>query len=142
MLLYDAPDICRTTYDPASGVMVATWWRLAHEHIVPNLRVQMAQVAAGARFLVIDVGDCLGAPTAEEQAWFVAEVFPSYKAHGLKAVINVVPRSGATRLGANRWQRSAGAAGFDTFDTSDVTTALDLIADRYGVRATLEAVTS
>ena len=52
---------------------------------------------------------------------------------GLKAMINVVPWSGATRLGANRWQRTASQLGFDTFDTSDVAAALDLIAERYGV---------
>ena len=46
------------------------------------------------------------------------------------------------RLGANRWQRSASKFGFDTFDTSDLAAALDLIAERYGVRASVEAVTT
>lgn len=142
MLLYEADDVCRTTYDPASQIMVATWWDMRHEHIRPNLVAQMDQVKAGVRFLVIDVGDCRGAPTPEDQAWFGDTVFPSYRAHGLQALINVVPRSGKTRLGANRWQRTASEFGFDTFDTSDVSAALDLIAERYGVRASLEAVTT
>lgn len=142
MLLYEAAGVCRTTYDPASHIMLATWWRLVHEHLRPNVERQVAQVAAGARYLVIDVGDCQGVPTADEQAWFAAEVFPACKVHGLKAVINVVPRSGVTRLGAARWQRTADRFGFDTFDTSDVAAALDLLADRYGARATLEAVSS
>lgn len=140
MLVYEAEGICRTTYDPASGVMVATWWVMDHDHVRPNLLAQVARVQAGARFLVIDVGECHGVPTPEHQAWFADAVFPAYRAAGLKAMINVVPRSGAARLGANRWQRTASAFGFDTFDTSDVEAALDLIAQRYGVRASAEAV--
>jgi len=142
MLVYQASDICRTTYDPASRIMVATWWVMDHQHIRPNLERQMAQVAAGARFLVIDVGECHGVPTAEDQAWFGEVVFPAYRRDGLRALINVVPKSGVTRLGANRWQRTASQSGVDTFDTSDVAAALDLLADRYGVRASLEAVSS
>ena len=142
MLLYQAKDTCRTTYDPASRIMVATWWNMDHDHIRPNLERQMEQVKAGARYLIIDVGECRGVPAPEDQAWFGDTVFPSYRDHGLKAMINVVPRSGVARLGANRWQRTATRFGFDTFDTSDVAAALDLIADRYGVRATVEAVTT
>jgi hypothetical protein len=142
MLLYQAHDVCRTTYDPESRIMVATWWNMVHEHIQPNLERQMAQVKAGARYLVIDVGECRGVPAPDDQAWFGEVVFPSYQRDGLKAMINVVPRSGVARLGANRWQRSASRFGFDTFDTSDVTAALELLAERYGVRATLDAVTS
>lgn len=142
MLLYQARGICRTTYDPASGIMVAAWWVMDHDHIRPNLTTQMAQVAAGVRYLIIDVGECLGVPTPEDQAWFGDTVFPAYRAAGLKALINVVPRSGAARLGAARWQRTASQFGFDTFDTSDVQAALDLIAARYGVRATVDAVTT
>jgi hypothetical protein len=142
MLLYEAEGVCRTTYDPASQIMVATWWNMLHEHIRPNLTAQMDQVRAGVRFLIIDVGDCLGAPTPEDQAWFGDTVFPSYRADGLIALINVVPRSGKARLGANRWQRTASEFGFYTFDTSDVATALDLIAERYGVRASVEAVST
>lgn len=142
MLLYQAKGICRTTYDPASGIMVAAWWVMDHAHIRPNLTTQMAQVRAGVRYLIIDVGECHGAPTPEDQAWFGDTVFPDYRAAGLRAMINVVPRSGVAQLGASRWQRTASQFGFDTFDTSDVQTALDLIAERYGVRATLEAVTT
>lgn len=142
MLLYQANDICLTTYDPASRIMVATWWTMAHEHIRPNLARQMDQVKAGARYLIIDVGECQGVPSPEEQAWFGDTVFPTYRAGGLKAMINVVPRSGVTRLGASRWQRSASRFGFDTFDTSDVAAALDLIAERYGVRARVEDLTA
>jgi hypothetical protein len=102
----------------------------------------MAQVKAGARYLVIDVGECRGVPAPEDQAWFGEVVFPDFQRDGLKAIINVVPKSGVARLGASRWQRSASRFGFDTFDTSDVAAALDLIAERYGVRATVDAVTS
>ncbi len=126
MLLYQAKDVCRTTYDPQSGIMVATWWVMDHDHIKPNLRAQMDQVKAGVRYLIIDVGDCHGVPTPEDQAWFGDTVFPSYRASGLKAMINVVPLSGAARLGANRWQKTASRFGFETFDTSDVAAALDL----------------
>jgi hypothetical protein len=140
MLIYEAKEICRTTYDPASRIIVATWWNMVHEHIRPNLERQMAQVKAGARYLVIDVGDCRGVPAPDDQAWFGDEVFPAYRRDGLRAMINVVPRSGVARLGANRWQRTASLAGFQTFDTSDVSAALDLIAEKFGVRATLEAV--
>jgi len=142
MLLYQATDICRTTYDPASQIMVAAWWTMDHEHIRPNLTRQMDQVRAGVRYLIIDVCDCRGVPTPEDQAWFGDTVFPAYRDAGLKAMINVVPRSGVARLGANRWQRTATRFGFDTFDTSDLAAALDLLADRYGVRATVEAVTT
>jgi len=142
MLVYQASGICRTTYDPESRIMVATWWTMVHDQIRPNLERQMAQVRAGARYLVIDVGECHGVPEAEDQTWFGEVVFPAYRRDGLRAVINVVPKSGVARLGANRWQRTAVQAGFDTFDTSDVAAALDLIAERYGVRATVEAVTS
>jgi hypothetical protein len=140
MLIYQARDVCLTTYDPESRILVATWWSMAHDHIRPNLERQMEQVAAGARYLVIDVAECRGVPAPEDQAWFGDTVFPAYRAAGLKAMINVVPKSGVARLGANRWQRTASQFGFDTFDTSDLPAALDLIAERYGVRATPEAV--
>jgi hypothetical protein len=142
MLVYQAHDVCRTTYDSESRIMVATWWNMVHEHIRPNLERQMAQVKAGARYLVIDVGESHGVPTPEDQTWFGEVVFPAYRRDGLKAMVNVVPKSGVARLGANRWQRTASQFGFDTFDTSDVAAALDLIAERYGVRATVDAVTS
>jgi len=141
VLLYQAKDVCRTTYDPGSRILVATWWNMVHEHIRPNLLRQMEQVAAGARYLIIDVGECRGVPLPEDQAWFGDTVFPAYRAAGLKAMINVVPASGVARLGANRWQKTASRFGFDTFDTSDLGAALDLIAERYGVRAAVEAVT-
>jgi hypothetical protein len=140
MLLYEAPEICRTTYDPASRILVATWWNMAQPHIRPNLSRQMEQVSAGACYLVIDVGEARGVPSPEDQSWFAEVVFPAYRKGGLKAMVNVVPRSGVARLGANRWQRTASQFGFDTFDSSDLSAALDLIAERYGVRATPEAV--
>jgi hypothetical protein len=139
-LVYEAQGICRTTYDPASRIMVATWWDMRPEHIRPNLERQMAQVEAGARFLVIDVSETRGVPSPEHQAWFGDTVFPSYRRHGLKAMINLVPKSGMARLGANRWQRTASRFGFDTFDASDLAAALDVIRDRYGASASVEAL--
>jgi hypothetical protein len=140
MLVYQAKDCCRTTYDPESRIMVATWWNMTREHIRPNLERQMEQVRAGALYLVIDVGDSRGVPPPEDQAWFGDTVFPAYRAAGLKAMINVVPKSGVARLGASRWQRTASQFGFDTFDTSDLQAALDLIAERYGARGAPEVV--
>ena len=76
MIVYQAKDVCRTTYDPASRIMVATWWNMDLEHIRPNLERQMAQVRAGAQYLIIDVAEARGVPSPEDQAWFGEVVFP------------------------------------------------------------------
>jgi hypothetical protein len=132
-VIYQAPGVVTTTYDPASTVILVSWEHLAPAHIRPCLERQMEQVKAGARFLVVDVGTARGAPTPEHQAWFDEEVFPFYRRHGLRALITVVPQSGVTRLGAQRWMSAASRHGFDAWDASDLEAVLELIQRRYGV---------
>jgi hypothetical protein len=133
--VYDAPGIALTTYDPATGLILARWRELSrHTHTRPCIEKQMALVAAGARFVVVDVSEASGVPSLEDQEWFATTVFPFYAAHGLGALVNVVARSAVTNLGASRWLRNAAASGgFETHDAPTLPGALDLLRTRYGV---------
>lgn len=134
--IHDVDGIVETVHHPADKVVYVKWHTFTgHDHLRPSLEAQMAQVACGAAGVVIvDVSEATGVPSEADQAWFGQVVFPAYKAAGLRALINVQPRSALTRLGAKRWSRTASGFGFDIIDCTDVQHAFDLARD-YTARA-------
>ena len=62
----------------------------------------------------------------EVQKWFGEVLFPGYKSHpGFKGLINILPQSAITKMGANHWKKTAQGDqfGFTVYDTDSMQNA-------------------
>jgi hypothetical protein len=141
-VLYDAPSIGRTTYDPESKIVLAVWLEFSgHTHLRPCVETHVKAALTGARFLIIDVSQARGVPSQADQQWFVDYVFPKYTRAGLKALINIEPANALTKLGSEQWRKTASTFSFGTYSARDLSAALTLIDREYRVSATAQSLT-
>lgn len=127
--LYRADGICDVTFDSAAQAVYVKWWKLGgHDHLRPAIEPQVAKVKAGAaKWVIVDVSEATGTPSPDDQAWFGEVVFPAYREGGIAGLVNVLPQSAITQLGARKWSKTASDAGFPTYDTGSADDAWALV---------------
>lgn len=79
--------------------------------------------------IIIDISHAKGTPPMEVQKWFGEVLFPGYKAvPSFKGLINVVPTSAITKMGAKHWNKTAQSDqfGFNVYEADSLDAAKNL----------------
>ncbi len=82
--------------------------------------------------IIIDVSQARGTPPMEVQKWFAEFLYPEYKTcPSFKGLINILPKSTITKMGANHWKKTAesDAFGFLVLETDSMKNAEHLALD-------------
>ena len=124
--IYSKEGIVQTYVD--GKVIKVIWDNLANkEALYESCKAQLEIVKnEGIEIIIIDVSHAVGTPPMEVQQWFGEVLFPGYKAvHSFKGLINVLPKSVITKMGANHWKKTAESEqfGFLVFETDSMENA-------------------
>ncbi|NQZ78554.1 MAG: hypothetical protein HRT61_20940 [Ekhidna sp.] len=85
--------------------------------------------------IIIDVSNATGTPPMEVQQWFGEVLFPGYKAcPSFKGLINILPKSAITKMGANHWKKTAESEtfGFTVYESDSMENAEALAKEMMG----------
>ena len=85
--------------------------------------------------IIIDVSNATGTPPMEVQQWFGEVLFPGYKAcPSFKGLINILPKSAITKMGANHWKKTADSEtfGFTVYESDSMENAEALAKEMMG----------
>ena len=127
--IYTRDGIVKTYYE---GKIIKVIWdvlsnkKALYESCNAQLEVVKSQQI---EVIIIDVSHAQGTPPMEVQQWFAEVLFPGYKAcPSFKGLINVLPNSAITKMGANHWKKTAesDSFGFLVMETDSMENANEL----------------
>ena len=115
-------------------VIKVVWDVLSNKDaLYESCKAQLELVKEGKiQVIVVDVSQATGTPPMEVQHWFGAELFPGYKeSPKFKGLINVLPSSAITKMGAKHWKKTAESDqfGFTVYETDSMESAEKLAAE-------------
>ncbi len=127
--IYSKDGVVETTID--GSTIHVKWMKLYDaQTIYDSCNAQLELVKKGeANVIIIDLMTADGTPPQECQEWFGTVLFPGYKdSPDFKGLINVLPSNAITKMGANRWKRTAQSDqfGFEVFETDSIESAKEL----------------
>lgn len=113
------------------GRIISVIWEKLYDadEIYASCKPQLELVKNNkADVIIIDVSNASGTPPVECQEWFGNVLFPGYSENpNFKALINVIPKSSVTKMGANRWKKTAeNNFGFSVYETDSLEVAKSL----------------
>lgn len=117
----------------SEGKVIKVIWDVLHnkEALYGSCEAQLEVVKnENIEVIIIDLSHAKGTPPMEVQQWFGEVLFPGYKAcPSFKGMINVLPASVVTKMGANHWKKTAESEqfGFLVYETSSMSDA-DVLA--------------
>lgn len=114
--------------------ILVKWQNLSNAKVIyDSCLAQLEEVEnRKASLIIIDISTATGTPPLECQEWFASVLFPGYaKSDGFIGLINVMPGKAITKMGADRWKKTAMGSqfGFDVFETNTVEAAYELAAE-------------
>ncbi|MBI4942102.1 MAG: hypothetical protein HY830_15260 [Actinobacteria bacterium] len=120
-------------FEESAALIVVRWFRFGdHDTFTRSLDVQAGLVEAGrARFIVVDIAEATGTPSAMDHDYVNRFVYPRYRRGGLKAIVTVIPHSARTRMGTKGWNRSGRTWRFDMHEAATVQDARELLERTY-----------
>lgn len=118
----------------ANKVITVTWEKLFNaQTIYDSCNAQLEAVQNGdAEAIILDIQHAEGTPPMECQDWFGSTLFPGFaKNPNFKGIVNVMPEGIITKMGANKWKKTAesGMFGFSIFETDSVAAAQELVSN-------------
>lgn len=127
-VIFSEKAVAEASYDDKNKLVHVKWYSLAgHSFIKPCCLAQLEMVKKGAKILIVNVAESKGTPSPEEQEFFGKTLFPEFDKAGLKALITVLPSAGVTKMGANRWKKTASTFKFETYDVESEADAQSLV---------------
>jgi hypothetical protein len=129
--IFNKPGVVETILE---GDVVHVKWAKLHDAdaIYGSCNEQLARVKKGeVNWIIIDVSNSEGTPPMECQKWFGEVLFPGYgESESFQGIINVLPHNAITKMGANRWKRTAESDqfSFNVYETDSVDSAMNLIS--------------
>ncbi len=126
MNIYTKPDIVDTHVK--GNTIHVIWYLLSEkESLISSCTAQLKEVQKGiVDVIIIDMTQARGTPPMEVQKWFGEVLFPGFKANKqFKGLINILPSSAITKLGAKHWKKVAESDqfGFSVFETDSLQSA-------------------
>ncbi|MEQ8546289.1 MAG: hypothetical protein RIC03_00170 [Cyclobacteriaceae bacterium] len=124
--IYTKEDIVKTYYE---GKVITVIWEVLFnkDALYESCNAQLEIVKNKAiEVIIIDLSNAKGTPPMEVQKWFGDVLFPGYKsAPSFKGMINVLPASAITKMGAKHWKKTAQSDqfGFHVFDADSLDAA-------------------
>ena len=130
--IYSKAGIVQTYVD--GKVIKVIWENLSNkEALYESCQKQLAIVQEGGiELIIIDISEAKGTPPMEVQQWFGDTLFPGYKAvPTFKGLINIMPQSAITKMGANHWKKTAQSEqfGFLVYETDSMENAEKIVAE-------------
>ncbi len=130
--IYSKEGIVKTYVD--GKVIKVIWDNLANkEALYESCEKQLQVVQEGSvEIIIIDISNAKGTPPMEVQQWFGEVLFPGYKAvPTFKGLINIMPQSAITKMGANHWKKTAQSEqfGFLVYETDSMENAEQIVAE-------------
>ena len=121
--IYSKEGIVQTYVDDKTIKVI--WDNLSNkEALYESCKAQLEVVKnENIQVIIIDVSNAKGTPPMEVQQWFGEVLFPGYKSVlSFKGLINVLPKSAITKMGANHWKKTAESDqfGFLVFETDSM----------------------
>lgn len=116
----------------SEGKIIKVIWDVLHnkEALYGSCEAQLEVVKnEGIEVIIIDLSHAKGTPPMEVQKWFGEVLFPGYKAcPSFKGLINILPASVVTKMGANHWKKTAESDqfGFLVYETNSMEDAENL----------------
>lgn len=116
----------------SEGKIIKVIWDVLHnkEALYGSCEAQLEVVRnEGIEVIIIDLSHAKGTPPMEVQKWFGEVLFPGYKAcPSFKGLINILPASVVTKMGANHWKKTAESDqfGFLVYETNSMEDAENL----------------
>lgn len=124
--IYSKEGIVKTFQE---GNVIKVIWEVLHnkDALYQSCTAQLEAVRKGdIQVIIIDISNAKGTPPMEVQEWFGSELFPGYKAcPEFKGLINILPSSALTKMGANHWKKTAESDqfGFMVYETDSMRNA-------------------
>ena len=130
--IYTRDGIVKTYYE--GKVIKVIWDVLSNKNaLYESCKAQLEVVKTRQiEVIIIDVSQAKGTPPMEVQQWFAEVLFPGYKAcPSFKGLINILPKSVITKMGANHWKKTAesDAFGFLVLETDSMKNAENIASD-------------
>ena len=116
----------------SEGKIIKVIWDVLHnkEALYGSCEAQLEVVGnEGIEVIIIDLSHAKGTPPMEVQKWLGEVLFPGYKAcPSFKGLINILPASVVTKMGANHWKKTAESDqfGFLVYETNSMEDAENL----------------
>ncbi|MEM6642911.1 MAG: hypothetical protein AAF616_08030 [Bacteroidota bacterium] len=111
------------------GNVIKVIWDVLHnkEALYESCNAQLEIIQSQPiAVIIIDISKAKGTPPMEVQKWFGEVLFPGYKKSShFKGLINILPSSAITKMGANHWKKTAESEefGFLVFETDSMKNA-------------------
>ncbi len=121
------------TYSEGKTIKVI-WESLSNKDaLYGSCEAQLEVVKKGEiEVIIIDISNATGTPPMEVQKWFGEVLFPGYKACSqFKGLINILPSSAITKMGAKHWKKTAESDqfGFLVYETDSMESADKLASE-------------
>ena len=113
----------------SEGKVIKVIWDVLHnkEALYGSCEAQLEVVKKEQiAVIIVDVSNAKGTPPMEVQKWFGEVLFPGYKAcPSFKGLINIIPKSAITKMGASHWKKTAESDqfGFMVYETDTMESA-------------------
>ncbi len=130
--IYSVDGVVDTIKD---GNVIHVKWKVLYnaEAIYESCNAQMKAVQnEGVELIIIDMMDAKGTPPTECQSWFGEVLFPGFNQNpDFKGLVNVLPESAITKMGAKRWKQTATTrqVGIDVYETDSMDGAKKLATE-------------
>lgn len=117
------------------GNIIKVIWSKLHEKesLYASCEAQLKAVKTdGIEVIIIDISNASGTPPMEVQQWFGEVLFPGFSSSpDFKGLINILPQSAVTKMGAKHWKKTAESDqfGFMMFETDSMINAENLAID-------------
>ena len=124
--IYSKDGIVKTFVD---GEIIKVIWDVLSnkEALYDSCKAQLELVKQDkVQAIIVDVSTATGTPPMEVQQWFGEVLFPGYKeSPKFKGLINVLPSSAITKMGAKHWKKTAESEqfGFTVYETDSMESA-------------------
>ena len=124
--IYSKDGIVKTFVD---GEIIKVIWDVLSnkEALYDSCKAQLELVKQDkVQAIIVDVSKATGTPPMEVQQWFGEVLFPGYKeSPKFKGLINVLPSSAITKMGAKHWKKTAESEqfGFTVYETDSMESA-------------------
>jgi hypothetical protein len=134
-VVFDIPDVFTCYWDSDVKAIIGRWQSFRTTKVSEIVTRHIAEGGSrGAATCVVDVSQIKAVLSPEDGAW-VEKNSPVLLAKArYSAIVNIVPASALTKMGADRWAKAAMGNGLDTFTCTSLADAQKIARDVMSAR--------
>jgi hypothetical protein len=134
--VFEIPGIFSCYWDADTKAIIGRWQSFRTDRVAEIVTRHIAEGGTrGARTCVIDVSQIKGVLSPEDSAW-VEKSSPALLSKAkIAAIVNIIPASALTKMGADRWAKAALGNGVNAYTCSSPADAAQIARDVLAGRA-------